>query len=46
MVYYDDKNKKKISSEYVMKDKSLSLHNSDCILATESHRVITTGYQY
>ena len=29
-----------------MKDKSSSLHKSDCILATESHRVNTTGYQY
>ena len=38
--------RKKFSSEYVMKDRSLSLHKLDCILATESHRVNTTGNQY
>ena len=29
-----------------MKDMSASLGKSDCILATESHRVYTTRYQY
>ena len=38
--------RKKCSSEYVMKDMSSSLHKSDYILATESHRVYAAGYQY
>ena len=39
MVYCEDKKKNFCSSEYVMKGKCLSLHKSDCILATESRRV-------
>ena len=46
MVYCEDKKKNVCSSEYVMKDKVSSLHKSDCILVTESHKVDTTGYQY
>ena len=45
VVYCNDK-KKKCSSEYVMKDMSSSLHKSDYILATESHKVYTADYQY
>ena len=43
VVYCNDE-KKKCTSEYVMKHMSSSLRKSDCILAFESHRVSATGY--
>ena len=46
IVCCDDKKKNCCSSEYAMKDKYPSLQKSDCIIATESHIVKTTGYQY
>ena len=46
VVYCDDKKKKKNAVLNMSWKTSSSLHKSDYILATESHKFYTAGYQY